>query len=124
MKIAHYSFGFKGLLAKKRAGTTDVWKELRKLTYFGLCDCERKLNRFQYAIAFCQKSLSFDPQDEFTHYVLALAYAGQANATGDIGLLPAARKHFSRMIELNGELQEAEYAKANIKNIDALLKAQ
>lgn len=124
MKIAHYSFGFKGLLAKKRAGTTDVWKELRKLTYFGLCDCERKLNRFQYAIPFCQKSLSFDAQDEFTHYILALSYAGQANATGDIGLLPAARKHFARMLELNGELQEAEYAKANIKNIDAFLKAQ
>ncbi|MCS7027089.1 MAG: tetratricopeptide repeat protein, partial [Bryobacteraceae bacterium] len=80
-KIAHYSFGFKGLLTKKRAATTDVWKELRKLTYFGLCDCERKLNRFQYAIAFCQKALSFDAQDEFTHYLLALCYAGQARET-------------------------------------------
>lgn len=123
-KIAFYSIGFKGLMTKGRGSTTDVWKELRKLTYFGLCDCERKLERFDYAIRFCQKALSFDNQDEFTHYVLGLSYARLGINSGDVSQLPAARKHLARMLELNPDLQESANARQNIKSIDAFLAAR
>lgn len=119
-KVGYYAIGF-GLFKKKRAGTTDVWREMRSLAYFDLCDCERRLFHFDNAIAYCQKSLSFDKDDPLTHYALALAYMRQADASGDVGMLPAARKHFAESIRLNPDLSESEMAKKNIRTIDQYL---
>jgi tetratricopeptide (TPR) repeat protein len=122
-KFGYYAIGFK-LFTKKRAGTQDVWKELRALAYFGLCECERRVNHYDNSIAYCQKALSFDGGDPLTHYSLALSYFRQAATIGDVGMLPAARKHFSEMLAINPDLNEARDAKENIKNIDQYLKAQ
>ncbi len=123
-KAGYYLIGFKGFLSKKRAGTTDVWREMRSMAYFGLCDCERKLNRYDEAIRYCQKALTFDQSDPYTHYVLALSYAHQARTTGDITMLPPARKHFAAMLNINPDLSESELAKKNIQSIDNFLRAQ
>lgn len=122
-KFGYYAIGFK-FFRKKRAATQDVWQELRSMAYFGLCDCARKMNRYREAIAYCEKSLSFDKGDPLTHYALALSYAHQARATGDISLLPAARKHFERMLEINPELEQADPARKNIAAINQFLAAQ
>ncbi|MBS1826962.1 MAG: tetratricopeptide repeat protein [Acidobacteria bacterium] len=122
-KFGYYAIGF-GLFKKKRAGTQDVWKELRGLTYFGLCECERRINHFDNAISYCQRALSFDKEDPLTHYSLALSYFRQGAATGDVGLLPAARKHFNTMLAINPDLEESNIAKQNIANIDKFLSAQ
>lgn len=122
-KFGYYAVGF-GLFKKKRAGTQDVWKELRGLAYFGLCECERRVQHFDNAIAYCQKALSFDKEDPLTHYSLALSYFRQGAATGDVGLLPAARKHFNTMLAINPDLEESNIAKQNIANIDKFLSAQ
>jgi tetratricopeptide (TPR) repeat protein len=121
-KMDYYVVGFMiGLGKKKRAAQTDVWRDMRSLAYFGLCDSERKLNQFDLAIAYCQKSLAYDSQDPYTHYALALCYARQAEQTGKLETLSAAQKHFRAMLDINGELEEARYARANLKSIDALL---
>ncbi len=116
-KFGYYAIGFK-FFRKSRAGTQDVWRELRNLAYFGLCDCEQRQQRFEAAVAFCQKALAFDPKDPLTHYALALSYMKQADAEGDLGLLVAARKHFSQMIALNADLDESARARKNISVID------
>ena len=36
---------------KSRASVRDIWKDLRSLAYFGMCDCDRQLKRFDEAIA-------------------------------------------------------------------------
>ncbi|HUQ91468.1 MAG TPA: tetratricopeptide repeat protein [Bryobacteraceae bacterium] len=120
-KVGYYAIGF-GMFKKKRAGTSDVWRDLRSLAYFGLCDCERRVYHFDNAIVYCQKSLSFDKEDAFTHFALGLAYYRQADAIGDIGLLPAARKHFEETIKINPDMDETKLAKENIKNIDTFLR--
>ncbi|HXS95227.1 MAG TPA: tetratricopeptide repeat protein [Candidatus Limnocylindrales bacterium] len=111
-----------GMGRKKRAGTQDIWKDLRSLAWFGICDCERKLNQFDTAIASCERALSYDAQDPYAHYALGLAFMTKAQTTGSIAELDPARRHFQKTIEINPDLQESRYAKQNIANIDKFLQ--
>ncbi|HEX5430692.1 MAG TPA: tetratricopeptide repeat protein, partial [Bryobacteraceae bacterium] len=121
-KMNYYVVGFLvGLGKKKRAAQTDTWRDLRSLAYFGLCDAERKQSHYQTAVSYCQKSLAYDGSDPYTHYALALCYAHEAQASGSLEELSAAEKHFRAMLEINPDLEEAKYARANVKSIDALL---
>jgi tetratricopeptide (TPR) repeat protein len=122
-RFGYYAIGFK-FFRKRRAGTQDVWKSLRSLAYFGLCDAENRMHRYDSAISSCQRALSFDPNDPLAHYALGLGYMKQADAVGDIGLLPAARRHFAQSLSLNPDLDEAAYARKNISIIDHFLRQQ
>ncbi|MDP8989250.1 MAG: caspase family protein [Acidobacteriota bacterium] len=124
-KMNYYVLGFlAGVGRKKRAAQTDTWRDMRSLAYFGLCDSERKQGRFELGVAYCQKSLAYDANDAYTHYALALCYAREAAANGSLETLAAARKHFQTMIDLNGDLEEAKFARQNLQNIDTLLKTR
>lgn len=121
-KMNYYVLGYLvGFGRKKRAAQRDVWKDLRSLAYFGLCDSERLLGRFDPAIGYCTKSLVYDPQDPYAHFALALCYTSKAQASGALEPLVPARKHFASTMSLNAEMAEAERAKKYIARIDALL---
>jgi len=121
-KMNYYVLGYLiGFGKKKRAAQRDVWKDLRSLAYFGLCDSQRLLNQFDSAITYCQKSLTYDPSDPFAHFGLALAYTSKAQASGSVESLIPARKHFSETIALNPDMPESERAKKYIAKIDTLL---
>ena len=101
-----------------------IWRDLRSWAYFGLCDSERKLDQFVAAIADCQKSLAYDKDDPLTHYAIALCYARLGQQKGDLGDFAAARTQFQQMIDLNPNLEQAEFAKKNIASIDRALAAR
>ena len=113
-----------GIGKKKRAANTDVWRELRSLAYFALCNCELELNHYDNAIAYCQKSLSFDKEDPFTHYALGWSYLRQADSSGDVSLLPAARKHFNTMLDINPGIEYADKVKKQVAVIDKFLQSR
>ncbi|MFB3828815.1 MAG: tetratricopeptide repeat protein [Bryobacteraceae bacterium] len=118
-QLNYYVLGFlAGIGRKKHAAQRDIWRDLRSLAYFGMCDCERKLSRFQPAIGYCQQSLNYDPEDPYAHFALALAYTRRANETGSCETLPAAIKHFRAVVALNADLAEAQMARQNITNIE------
>jgi tetratricopeptide (TPR) repeat protein len=122
-KLNYYVLGsLIGFGRKKRAGTQDIWKDLRSLAWFGICDCERKLANFDAAIASCQRALSYDSQDPYAHYALGLAYMTQAVDTGSVAELDPAMKHFQAMIAINPDMDEAKNAKQNIANIEKFLQ--
>lgn len=121
-KLNYYVLGFLvGHGKKKRAAQQDIWRDMRSLAYFGICDAERKLSQFSAAIRNCQQSLTYDPNDPYVHYALGLAYARQAQATGSLGSLSAARKHFRAMLAINSAMVEADYARKNIASINTVL---
>jgi tetratricopeptide (TPR) repeat protein len=121
-KMNYYVLGYLiGFGKKKRAAQRDVWQDLRSLAYFGLCDSERMRKQFDSAIAYCQKSLAYDPSDPFAHFGLALAYTSKAEASGTVESLVPARRHFSEMIALNPEMPESDRARKYIARIDTLL---
>jgi tetratricopeptide (TPR) repeat protein len=124
-QMNYYVVGFLvGLGKKKRAAQTDTWRDLRSLAYFGLCDSERNQAHFELAVGYCQKSLAYDPNDPYAHYALALCYARLAQANGSLETLSAAAKHFRAMLDLNGDIEEAQYARANLKSIEPLLASR
>jgi tetratricopeptide (TPR) repeat protein len=124
-KLNYYALGFLiGMGKKKRAAQTDIWKDLRSLAYFGLCDSDRKLTNYDAAIAYCQRSLSYDTDDPYVHYALGLCYARKAEQTNSVETLPAACKQFREMLLLNPNLAESDYAKKNIASISKLVSCR
>jgi len=121
-RLNYYVLGYiAGIGKKKRAAQTDTWRDLRSLAYFGLCDAERKQSHFEAAVGYCQKSLAYDPKDPYTHYALALCYMRQAQQSQSLETLASAGIHFRTMLDLNPDLEEAKYARQNLKSIDGLL---
>jgi tetratricopeptide (TPR) repeat protein len=124
-KVNYYVMGFLvGMGRKKRANLRDVWKELRSLAYFGLCDSERRVGEFDLAIQHCQQAVSYDPEDPFAHYALALAYGKKGEQDGTVETYAAARKHFRAMLDINPDLEEAKIARKNVEAIEAVLGRQ
>jgi tetratricopeptide (TPR) repeat protein len=121
-QLNYYVLGFLvGMGRKKRAAEQDIWKDLRFLAYYGMCDSESRLNRFDRAIADCQKALTYDQGDAYAHYSLALAFAKQGTRAGDCGMLAAALPHFRSMLQINPDLKEAAFARQNVQTIENYL---
>ena len=110
-----------GMGKKKRAAEQDIWKDLRSLAYFGICDCHRLKGDYDQAIGYCQKALSYDDRDPFAHYALGLSFMLKANAEYSKPALYPARRHLEEVIAINPDLDEAAKARKNIANIDKAL---
>jgi tetratricopeptide (TPR) repeat protein/uncharacterized caspase-like protein len=106
-----------GLGKRKHASTKDIWADLRSLAYFGLCDSERKLGAWDQAIPHCQKSLTYDPKDPYTHYALGMSYLSLANDNGDVSGLVPAENHLQQALDINPYIDDAKYAKQNLDMI-------
>ena len=78
--------------------------------------------RYDEAIAYCQRSLRYDGQEPYVHYVLALSYARRAQKLQSVEQFAAARSHFQKVLDINPDLAEAEFARKNILSIDAALR--
>jgi tetratricopeptide (TPR) repeat protein len=118
-QLNYYVLGFLiGMGKKTRATQRDIWAELRSLAYFGICDCEYRLSRFDSAIQNCQAALTYDRSDPYTHHVLGLGFMQKAIESGEVEGLEAASQHFRTVIKLNPHIPEAEMARQNIKNIE------
>ena len=124
-KLNYYVLGsLIGMGRKKRAGTQDIWKDLRSLAYFGICDCERKLSNFDAAISNCERALSYDARDPYAHFALGLTFMTKAVSTNSIAELDPALKHFQKMIDINPDMDEAKTARQNIANIQKFLQSR
>jgi Tfp pilus assembly protein PilF len=124
-QLNYYVLGYlMGFGKKKRAAQQDIWKDMRSLAYFGLCDAERKESHFDQAIGYCEKSLNYSADDPYVHLALGLSLAKKAQQNGIVEMLPAARQHFATMLALNADLAEADLARKNIASIDAYLKSR
>jgi tetratricopeptide (TPR) repeat protein len=123
---------FIGTGTKKRAAQTDIWKQLRAQANFGLCDCEWLQKHYDSAIKYCDAALSYDPQDLYAQYRLGILYSQKFNvlnqqasaAPSGLDLLVEARKHFTSVIALNSDVDQAVNSRKYISNIDQFLGQQ
>ena len=111
-----------GMGKKHHAGTRDIWKELRSLALFGLCDCEYLQKQYDLAIGYCQKSLTYNFQDPFAHYALGLSFMHKAADSGNIATLGPALVHFQEVLAINPDMDEAKIAQQNITSIQNFLQ--
>ncbi len=110
-----------GFGRRKRAAQQDIWKDLRSLAYFGICNCAYQAKNFDSAILACQKSLTYDNGDPYAHYDLGLSFMHRGINTGNVGDLGPARVHFQQVVAINPDLDEANYAKQNLAAIAKFL---
>ncbi|MGA3018251.1 MAG: tetratricopeptide repeat protein [Bryobacteraceae bacterium] len=111
-----------GLGKKHHAGTRDIWKELRSLALFGLCDCEYRQKQYDLAIGYCQRSLTYYSRDPYAHYALGLSFMHKAVDTGNIADLGPALVHFQEVVFINPDMDEAKLAQQNITTIQKALQ--
>jgi tetratricopeptide (TPR) repeat protein/uncharacterized caspase-like protein len=116
--LAGYLFG---IGKKKRAAQADIWKELRGQANVGLCDSEYLQKQFDPAINYCQKALTYIPNDLFANYRLGVIYSEKFNQDNQLGLLAAAKLHFAAAIAANPDTNEAARARKYVSNIDSVL---
>ncbi|WP_031500833.1 tetratricopeptide repeat protein [Bryobacter aggregatus] len=122
--LNYYVVGFLvGHGKRRRAAQKDIWQDLRSLAYFGLCDCAYRDKKLDDAALFCQKSLQYDSEYPYAHYLTGLVFATQAQASGSLETLSAARKHFERMLILNPDMDEAKNVKAMLRSFNQALAA-
>lgn len=123
--LNYYVVGFLvGHGKRRRAAQKDIWQDLRSMAYFGLCDCAFRDQKLTDATLFCQKSLQYDPNYPYTHYLSGLVYATQAQDTGSLETLAVARKHFHKILDLNPDMDEAKNVKVMLSSFDQALASR
>jgi tetratricopeptide (TPR) repeat protein len=110
-----------GMGKKKRATQSDIWKELRGQANLGLCDTEYMQKQLDPALTYCQTALNYMPNDPFANYRLGFIYAEKFNQQNQLGLLAAAKSHFTAVIAANPDTNEADRSRKMLKNIDSAL---
>ena len=124
-KLNYYLAGYLfGAGVKRRATQSDIWRELRGQANFGICDCEYGLKRYAGAVPYCQQALNYIPNDLYTNYRLGLIYAQEFNQQNSLGLLAAAKKHFSDVVAAAPDTDEAGRSKKYLAMIDLALAKQ
>ena len=113
-----------GIGKKHHAGERDIWKELRSLAYFGLCDCEYRQKLYDQAIGYCQRSLTYYSKDPYAHYALGLSFMHKAADTGSVAELSPALRHFQEVLAINPDMDEAKIARQNIANIQKAMQTR
>jgi tetratricopeptide (TPR) repeat protein len=122
--LNYYVVGFLvGHGKRRRAAQKDIWQDLRSMAYFGLCDCAFRDQKLTDATLFCQKSLQYDPDYPYAHYLSGLIYATQAQSSGSLETLAVARKHLQRMLTLNPDMDEAKSARTMLGSFDQAIAA-
>ncbi|HEX3747757.1 MAG TPA: tetratricopeptide repeat protein [Bryobacteraceae bacterium] len=110
-----------GIGRKKRAAEQDIWKDLRSLAYFGICDCQYLSKQYDSAIVACQRSLSYSHDDPFAHFDLGMAFLHKADAAGSLADLDPALQHLKQVIAINPDIDQAKTAQKNIAVIQKAL---
>jgi tetratricopeptide (TPR) repeat protein len=121
-KLNYWALGLLvGMGKKTRASQHDIWRDLRRYAYFGLCDADRKLQRWDAAIDQCQRALTYDPDDVYTHYALGLIYAHKFQESNRIEYVAAAEQQFRTVLTLNKDIEQADAVQKMLNNFAALL---
>jgi tetratricopeptide (TPR) repeat protein len=123
-KFSYYLLGYTlGVGKKRRAAQADIWRELRGEANLGICDCEALQKNFAEALPYCQKALTYTPQDLWANYRLGTIYIEQSNLNASPALLSAAKTHFQQVIAANPDTEEAARARLYISKIDVALSS-
>jgi tetratricopeptide (TPR) repeat protein len=123
-KVMYYLFStpFSNLFSKRRPTQLAVFRDLRGLGFYGLCVCEQGMENVRQAVQYCERALKYSENDPYTYFQLASVYIDRYNMTSDCRSVLNAQRCFRKVIDLNPELDEANWAKENLVNLEGVLK--
>jgi Tfp pilus assembly protein PilF len=120
-KMAYYLIGF-GLGSRGHADRKVVYEYQHSLAFMGLCECEERLGNLQRAADYCQNAIKQDPNEPLARFLLGNVYRDLFNSTKTKDYLLAARANYSKMVEINPDLDLAQNARNYISQIDNILR--
>ncbi len=109
-KLAFHFIGF-GIGRRRHADREEAWRNLRTSGYLGLCITERRTSNPLRAREYCQRAVDYDEQDPIAHFLLGNVNRDLFNVHQRCDYLRAAAASYSRMLELNEHLAEADNAR-------------
>ena len=119
-RLAFHFIGF-GAGSRKHADRQAAYDSLRSSGFLGLCLCEHKVGNPLRAREYCQRALRHAPNDPIAHFVLGNVNRDIYNVRQSCEYLQAARASYSRMLTLNGDLEESKNARNYVGQIDGIL---
>jgi tetratricopeptide (TPR) repeat protein len=120
--LAYHFFGFHigGRAHPDRQASYD---NLRKAGFLGICICERRTGNPLRAREDCERAIRYDPNDATSYFVLGLSQLGVFAKTESCSDAQSARASFTKMLSINGKLEEAKSARHYIDEIDGKMPA-
>jgi tetratricopeptide (TPR) repeat protein len=119
-RLAYYLIGF-GLGSRRHADRQIVYAYQRSLAFMGLCECEDKLGSFQRAKDYCQRAIKYDPNEPFARFLLGNVYRDLFNRTKSRDDLLSARDNYTKMVQINPDLELSRNAQNYVDQINRLL---
>ena len=109
--IAFHFIGFH-LGGRRHADRKEAYDSQRSAAFLGVCLCERRLGNSLRAKDSCEHALKHTPNDGMAHYVTGDVYLDLFNAHMDrCDYLLGAREHYTKVVKLNPDINEAGNAK-------------
>jgi tetratricopeptide (TPR) repeat protein len=93
----------------------------RQFALMGLCESEDKLANYQQARDYCSRAIDYDPKEPMGYFLLGNVYRDLFNTSPRREYLVAARSNYSKMIEINPDLDVSSHAQNYIHQIDQIL---
>ena len=93
----------------------------RQFAMMGLCECEDKLGNYLQARNYCSRAVAYDPKEPMSYFLLANVYRDWFNSSPQRDYLLLARANYSKMIEINPDLEVSPHAANYVHQIDQLL---
>jgi tetratricopeptide (TPR) repeat protein len=87
----------------------------------GLCESEDKLANYLQARDYCARAIEYDSKEPMSYFLLGNVYRDMFNASPQRDYLVAARANYSKMIEINPDLDESSHAQNYVQQIDQIL---
>ena len=109
-RLAFHFIGF-GVGRRRHADREDAWRSLRTAGYLGLCITEQRTANPLRAREYCRRAVNYSEHDPIAHFLLGNVNRDLFNVYQTCEYLSAAARSYSRMLELNEHLAEADNAR-------------
>jgi tetratricopeptide (TPR) repeat protein len=93
----------------------------RQFALLGLCESEDKLANYLQARDYCSRAIDYDPKEPMSYFLLGNVYRDMFNVSPKREYLVSARANYSKMVEINPDLDVSSHAENYIRQIDQLL---
>jgi tetratricopeptide (TPR) repeat protein len=131
LRLTNFSSGFfsrlafhvigHGIGSRSHADREGAYKSLRNAGFLGLCITEQKVGNARRAREYCERARKYAPNDPITYFLLGNINRDLYNLYESCGDLVAARRHYTKMLELNANLVEAKNARNYLEQIVGIL---
>jgi tetratricopeptide (TPR) repeat protein len=119
-RLAFHFIGF-GIGSRKHADRQGAYDSLRGSGFLGLCLSEQKVGNPLKAREYCERALRHVPNDPIAYFLLGNVNRDIFNVRQSCDFLTAARASYSKMLEINPDLDESRNARNYVTQIDGIL---